>query len=104
MKSSAVRSHLSCIHNNLGWARDAERQRTLESENCPGRELIRQQVGGHQIIGALLCACEQACCRMRDAYNRRDLNQFVDASRERTICREKLVAALNGHALGAPAH
>jgi hypothetical protein len=103
MKHSAIRSHLSCIANNLGWSKQALRLEALRADHCPSREFILEHFRSHPAIESLLCDCEQACVAMRDAFNRRDLGGLVTATQARTVCREKLVAALNGLSQAAPA-
>lgn len=103
MKSSTIRSHLSCIANNLGWAREAGRLEPLRADHCPSREFILNRFRAHPTIEPLLCDCERACVAMRDAFNRRELNLLVAAAQARSVCHEKLVAALNGLTQAAPA-
>lgn len=102
MNSHAIRSHLCCIANNLGWARAALNNEPLHVDACPGRAIIlRHGQAADPEIESLLGQCERACIEMRDAFNRRDLTVMFRSAQNRTACLEKLAVALKKHGYAA---
>ena len=102
MKSHAINSHLKCIANNLAWTREAIQTSNLEAQHCPGREVIMSNGASQdRELGDLLDACERACVGMREAFNRRNLGELAQSSRERSTCLEKLTFSLKRHGYAA---
>lgn len=96
--TTTTQLNLNCISYNLGWARDAHAGLHLPSDVCPGRA-ARDNAASPELAMAF-AACEQACCRLRGAFNRRNLSDLRSAAMQRRDCLARLGALLPHSAHG----